>query len=173
MPLFPWRVTASGAVCVFASCVLFGSAAAQQNQSLDQALAAYVGGDYDVVARSFKESRDFMRHRLFDRRRVERWLGAWSPDKASLVAELVDRASAVSPAYVPYLVTSGQRYVLSRPSQPGASAREDDLERRWHDRVRTLAGKRSLSYLGEGRRRHADHQGEIGRTLASVAPRAS
>lgn len=127
-----WRVTASGAACVFASCVLLGSAAGQQTPRLDQLLAAYTGGDHDVVTRSFTNSHDYYRHKLYDRRKVQEWLGAWSPDKAVFVAELAERASSVAPAYISHLVAAGQRYVLSRPSPPGALPTEDTLERTWH-----------------------------------------
>jgi hypothetical protein len=118
------------AACAVVSCVLLGSAAGQQG--LDQVLATYVGGDYGVVARSFANSRDYGKYDLFDRRKLEKWLGAWSPDKAAFLAELVARAAAVAPAYIPNLVATGQQYVLGRPSQPGALPLEDNLERRWH-----------------------------------------
>src|SRR5262245_2086800 len=131
MPSFPWRVT-SAVACVFASCVLLGAEADQQGLRLDQILAAYAGGDHDVVARSFARTGDFPKYNLFDRRRVERWLGAWSPDKAALLAEIVERSASLSPQYVPNLVVTGQEYLLSRPLQPGASPKDDDLERRWH-----------------------------------------
>ena len=130
MPSSASRITAFVAACAVVSCVLFGSAAGQQ--SLDQILATYSGGDHDVVTRSFVHSNDFRKRNLFERRKIEEWLGAWSPDKAALVVELIERASSVAPAYIPNLVTTGQRYVLGRPSQPGAVLREDDLERRWH-----------------------------------------
>jgi hypothetical protein len=130
MPSSPRRVTASVAACAVVSCVLLGSAAGQQG--LDPVLAEYARGDHDVVARAFAQSNDFRKHDLFDRKKVEKWLGAWSPDKTAFMAELVVRASAVAPAYIPNLAATGQRYVLSRPSQPGAVPPEDDLERRWH-----------------------------------------
>jgi tetratricopeptide (TPR) repeat protein len=132
MTLSHWRVTVSAVACALASSVLLGSAAGQQRPRLDQIFAAYSGGDHDVVLRSFANSHDYLRHRLSERRRVEQWLGAWSPDKAMFLAELVERASSAAPAYLPNLVTTGHRYVLGRPSPPGASALEDDLERRWH-----------------------------------------
>ena len=131
MPSSPWRSTAFGAACAVAVSVLLGSASGQPRR-LDQILAAYSAGDHEVVARSFVNSLDFLKYRLSERRRVDEWLGAWSPDKAVLLAELVHRASEVAPAYIPNLVITGHRYVLDRPSPPGASAQEDDLERRWH-----------------------------------------
>ena len=130
MPSSPRRVSASVAACAVVCCVLLGSAAGQQG--LDPVFATYARGDYDVVTRALANSHDYRKHDLFDRRKVERWLGAWSPDKAAFVAELVVRASAVAPAYITNLAATGQRYVLGRPSQPGAVPLEDDLERRFH-----------------------------------------
>ena len=125
--------SASVAACLGAICLLSiaPAAAPAPQQGLDPILAAYTTGDHDVVARTLLGSNDFRKLRLVESRRVERWLGAWSPVKSDFLLELVDRASAVAPAYVGALVASGQRYVLSR-GPAGASAADDAIERRWH-----------------------------------------
>jgi tetratricopeptide (TPR) repeat protein len=127
-------------------------AASPPQQGLDPILAAYTTGDHDVVARTLVTSNDFRRLRLIDGRRLERWLGAWSPVKADFLLELIDRASAVGPAYVSPLVTKGQAYVLSRPGAVGVSAQEDALERRWHliavgTLQRRLMGEQIVGYV--------------------------
>lgn len=95
-------------------------------------LAAYLTGDYDVVARTLLTSNDFRRLRLLDGRRLERGLGPWSLVKADFLLDLADRASLIAPAYVGALVATGQRYVLSRAGPVGASPQDDAAERRWH-----------------------------------------
>ena len=125
--------SASVAACLGALCLLSiapsGSAAPQQG--LDPLLTAYTAGDHEVVARSLLTSNDFRKLRLLDGRRLDRWLGPWSIVKTDFLIELVDRASAVAPAYVGALVTTGQRYVFNR-GPAGASAQDDAAERRWH-----------------------------------------
>jgi tetratricopeptide (TPR) repeat protein len=108
------------------------AAAPVRQQGLDPMLSAYTTGDHDVVARTLLTSHDFRKLRLLDGRRLERWLGAWSVVKTDFLLELVDRASAVAPAYVGPLVTKGQAYVFSRSGPIGASAQDDAAERRWH-----------------------------------------
>ena len=119
------------AVCVGLTCVL-AAAPAPQQPALDSAFSAYSAGDHDAVARIFTHPNDFQRARILDASRLERWLGAWSPSKADFLIEMIYRASVMAPAYVGALVTGGQRYVISRPEAPGASASGDALERRWH-----------------------------------------
>lgn len=114
-------------------CVLSTAPAAAPalQQELDPIFTAYSAGDQDVVARMLVSSHDFRRLRVLDGRRLERWLGAWSQVKADFLVELIDRASAVAPAYVRSLIAKGQAYVVSR-GPTGSSAQDDAIERRWH-----------------------------------------
>ena len=117
-----------------------------QQQRLDAEYAAYVGGDHAAVERLFPRSDDFGRYRLFDEKRIERWLGAWTTDKAAFLLEVMDRAGTMAPAYLPSLARAGQRYIVRRPNAPGTSPREDEFERRYH--VITL-GILQRAMLGE------------------------
>lgn len=125
--------SASVAACLGAICLLSIAPAAAPvlQQGLDPMLSAYTTGDHDVIARTLLTSNDFRKLRLIEGRRLERWLGGWSVVKADFMLELVDRASAVAPAYVGTLVTKGQAYVVSR-GPVGSSAPDDAAERRWH-----------------------------------------
>jgi tetratricopeptide (TPR) repeat protein len=126
--------SASVAACLGAICLLSiaPAAAPVPQQGLDPMLSAYTTGDHEVISRTLLTSNDFRKLRLLDGRRLERWLGAWSVVKADFLLELVDRASAVAPAYVGPLVTKGQAFVLSRAGPVGTSAQDDAAERRWH-----------------------------------------
>jgi tetratricopeptide (TPR) repeat protein len=108
-------------------------AAAPDQQGLDRMLAAYASGDHEVVTRTLARSRDFQKHDLLlNERHLEKWLGAWDRTKAAMLAEIVDRASIIALAYGRVVLAVGQRYVLNRPSPPGASPADDAIERRWH-----------------------------------------
>lgn len=143
-------VACIGLVCTLAAAP--GAAPAREQQRLDAVLAAYTAGDHEAVARAFTHSNNFQQMNALNVTRFDRWLGAWSPIKADFLIELIDRASAVAPAYVPSLVISGQRYVLRRPDPPGVSAQDDALERRWHVMAiaflqRHVMGPKILQYI--------------------------
>jgi len=116
-------------VCAIASLAVRPAAV---DQSLDQILAAYSGGDHAVVERAFAKSADFQKYRFTNQDRLQKWLGAWSRPKAALLIEIVERASLVATAYIDDLLIVGQPYVMTRPAPPGASVADDTLERRWH-----------------------------------------
>jgi tetratricopeptide (TPR) repeat protein len=115
--------------------------------SLDALLAGYAAGDHAVVSRTFARSSDFQRHGFGDRRRLQRWLGAWQPAKARLAIELAIRAGEIAPAYTLGILGSGRDYVLRRGDAPGVSASDDALERRWHGLA--LAVLQARFYDGE------------------------
>ena len=82
--------------------------------TLDAVLAAYLGGDVDVVSRSFGRSADFPdRLRLNEPREFDRWLGSWDRRKALLVIEIARATAQVSPRFPRIVVDAGRRYVLT------------------------------------------------------------
>ena len=98
-----------------------------QRLTLDAVFSAYVGGDLDVVSRSFGRSADFPdRLRLNDPREFDRWLGSWDRRKALLVIEIARSTGDVSPRFPRVVVEAGRRYVLTNgagePATPEASA---------------------------------------------------
>ena len=85
-----------------------------QRVTLDAVLAAYLGGDLDVVSRSFSRSPDFPdRLRLNDPRELDRWLGSWDRRKALLVIEIARATGQLSPRFPRIVVDAGRRYVLT------------------------------------------------------------
>src|ERR1700752_1897342 len=68
-----------------------------QRVALDPVLAAYVGGDAEIVARTFAEPREFQdRLRLTEPREFDRWLGSFDRGKAMLVLEIARAATRVA-----------------------------------------------------------------------------
>jgi tetratricopeptide (TPR) repeat protein len=85
-----------------------------QRMTLDAVLAAYLGGDVDVVSRSFGRTRDFPDQlRLNSPREFERWLGSWDRRKALLLLEIARTTGQVSPRFPPVVVDAGRRYLLT------------------------------------------------------------
>ena len=101
-----------------------------QRVALDDVLAAYLGGDFEVVQRTFVRSLDFQNRLRIDRpRELDRWLGSWNRGKALLLLEFARRSATIAPQYVFVIVGSGRRYLVSNtvPSDGGA-----DFVRLWH-----------------------------------------
>ena len=121
--------TGLAAVLVLALCV-GGLAHAPQRVALDDVLAAYVAGDYDVVKRSFLRSTDIQRRLRVDRPRdIDRWLGKWDRGKALLLLEFARTSATVAPQYVYVIVGQGRRY-LTLNYVP--SVETHDWIRDWH-----------------------------------------
>lgn len=83
-----------------------------QHVTLDAVLNAYLGGDTEVVARTFARSPDFgERLRFDDPRELERWLGSWNRGKALLLIEIARASARVAPQYTFLVVRQGRRYL--------------------------------------------------------------
>jgi hypothetical protein len=107
------------------------SAPAQQ-ATLDSVFAAYIGGDRDVIRRTFTRSRDFQTARVAQEGHLDRWLTPWHRGKAVMLLELAEASTRVAPQYTPYLLGAGRQYV--RPTRegnepPGVGA---SFVRTWH-----------------------------------------
>src|SRR6187431_1911486 len=105
-------MTARLIVCAIACCLATGATRdslsafsidqrdSSQRVTLDAVLAAYLGGDVDVVSRSFGRSPDFPdRLRLNDPREFDRWLGSWDRRKALFLIEIARATAQVSPRF--------------------------------------------------------------------------
>ncbi len=104
-----------------------------QRQTLDDVLAAYVGGDFEVIQRTFVKSIDIQeRLRLDKPRELDRWLGQWNRAKALLLLEFARISATRAPQYVPVLVGAGRRYLATARDTGLASARTTDFVRAWH-----------------------------------------
>ena len=99
--------------------------------TLDSVLAAYLGGDTDVVVRTFRRSRDFQAARV-DAGVLSRWLASWHRGKAVMLLELAEASTRVAPQYTPILVGAGRQYV--RADRQGAEplAAGAAFVRLWH-----------------------------------------
>lgn len=126
-------MTARLIAVAIACCLVAGARDQAPRATLDSVFAAYVGGDPDVVSRSFSRVADFPdRLRLNDPREFDRWLGSWDRRKALLVIEIARATADVSPRFPRVVVEAGMRYVLTAggPERitPEASANIDV----WH-----------------------------------------
>jgi hypothetical protein len=100
--------------------------------ALDSVFAAYVGGDLDVVTRTFARSRDFQTARVADPGHLNRRLATWHRGKSVMLLELAEASVRVGPQYTRILLDAGRQYV--RPTRegnepPGAGA---SFVRLWH-----------------------------------------
>jgi tetratricopeptide (TPR) repeat protein len=104
-----------------------------QRATLDSVFAAYVGGDMDVVSRSFGKVADFPdRLRLNDPREFDRWLGSWDRRKALLVIEIARATADVSPRFPRVVVEAGLRYVLAAGGGELATPEGREQTQLWH-----------------------------------------
>jgi len=117
-------MTARLLVCAIACCLATGATRSRlspfsidqrdssQRVTLDAVLAAYLGGDVDVVSRTFGQSATFPdRLRLNDPREFDRWLGSWDRRKALFLIEVARATAEVSPRFPRIVVDAGRRYV--------------------------------------------------------------
>lgn len=97
-----------------------------QRVTLDGVLAAYVGGDFEVIQRTFVRSIEIQKILHLDKpRELDRWLGLWDRKKAVLLLDFAQTSARVAPQYVFSIVSAGRRYL--------AQARDsDDFVRLWH-----------------------------------------
>jgi tetratricopeptide (TPR) repeat protein len=101
-----------------------------QTQSLDAVLAAYVGGDFTIVDRTFTRSIEVQKLLRLDKpRELDRWLGPWHRGKALLLLEFARASARVAPQFVRTLVEIGRRYVAAAPPEPGDGG---SFLRIWH-----------------------------------------
>jgi len=104
-----------------------------QKAALDGLLSAYVGGDFDVVQRTFVRSLDFQHRLRIDKpRELDLWLGPWDRRKALLILELARTSASVAPQYVFVIVGVGRRYLAAAPGSNGGSDNPSDFVRVWH-----------------------------------------
>ena len=90
-----------------------GDSRPQVDSSVDAVLKAYRGGDFDVVAKSFTKSTDFVEKlRINEPRDLERWLGDWDRTKAVFVIELAHVAISRGAQFMTGLTRAGRRYLL-------------------------------------------------------------
>ena len=135
------RLTVCAIACFLATAATYGRAPessidqrdAAQRVTLDAVLAAYLGGDVDVVSRSFGRSSDFPdRLRLNDPREFDRWLGSWDRRKALLVIEIARATAQVSPRFPRIVVDAGRRYVLTAGAGEFATPETRAHVQLWH-----------------------------------------
>ena len=106
-------------------------APAQMGASLDRMLAAYVGGDFDVVAKAFHKSQEFQTARVIDSR-FDRWLGSWQRPKAALVLELADTSTRVAPQFTRTLLESGRKYIATAEDKRHLGPADQPFVQTWH-----------------------------------------
>ena len=102
---------------------------------LDRIYSAYAAGDHAIVGKALPRSLDFQHLRLGDRRRLDRWLGAWDRTKAAFVLELVHQSGVVAPAYTLPLLGAGGTYLLRGAETAPAASRNDPVAALWHQVV--------------------------------------
>lgn len=107
------------------------NAPAQMGASLDRVLAAYVGGDFDVVSKSFHKSQQFQTARVIDSR-FDRWLGSWQRPKAALVLELADTSTRVAPQFTRTLLESGRKYIATAEDKHHLGPADQPFVQTWH-----------------------------------------
>jgi hypothetical protein len=148
---YPGRlVIAAGLLAVTCGvAIVSGQSGAAAGSPADRLFAAYAAGDYEIVARTLTQPRDFQALHLTDPHAVARWLGAWQPRKATFLVELATVTTSVAPAQTWSLLSAGQRYVTGRPNRPGASSAEDAYERLWHRTALGLLQRSSLASFEE------------------------
>ena len=119
--------TAFVAIVVMVLCIAPCEA---QRVTLDDVLSAYLGGDVDVIHRTFVRSLDFQNRLRTDRpRELDRWLGSWDRGKALLLLEFARTSANVAPQYVFVIVGAGRRYISANSVQSNGAA---DFVRLWH-----------------------------------------
>ena len=104
---------------------------AQMGASLDRLLAAYVGGDFDAVAKAFPKSQEFLRARVIDSR-FDRWLGSWQRPKAALVLEIADTSTRVAPQFTRTLLESGRKYIAVAEDKRLLGPSDQPFVQTWH-----------------------------------------
>ena len=113
--------------------VLCIAPARAQRVALDEVLGAYLGGDYEVIQRTFVRSLDFQERLRIDKpRELERWLGPWSRGKALLLLELARVSAGVAPQYVAVFAGAGRRYIARARGTDTGSNHSADFVRVWH-----------------------------------------
>jgi tetratricopeptide (TPR) repeat protein len=118
-----------------------------QRLTLDAVFAAYLGGDLDVVPRSFGRSRDFPdRLRLYDSREFEHWLGPWDRRKALLLIEIARATAEVSPRFPRVVVDAGRRYVLTAGRGELDTPEAAALVHLWHRAAAALLQRFGTSF---------------------------
>lgn len=96
-------------------------------------MRAYLGGDFEVIQRTFLRSTDFLNVlRLNKPRELERWLGPWDRGRALLLLEFARASINVAPHYAPSIVRAGRRYVATAPGADGGSDGAADFVQTWH-----------------------------------------
>lgn len=103
-----------------------------QQVTLDSVLTTYLGGDREVVNRTFTRSRDFQTARVAQEGYLDRWLSPWHRGKAVMLLELAEASTRVAPQYIPYLLAAGRQYVRATREgnePPGVGA---SFVRTWH-----------------------------------------
>jgi hypothetical protein len=78
-----------------------------QGGSLDATLAAYIGGDTGIIARTFARPREFEERR----HELDRWLKSWDRGKALVLLEMARVASSVAPRYTLVMANVGRTYI--------------------------------------------------------------
>ena len=117
-----------------------------QRPTLDGVLSAYLGGDVDVIQRTFRRSVDFHAVIRLDRPRdLDRWLGSWNRGKALLLLEMARTSAGVAPQYVPMIMGAGRRYLAANIVTDGTI----DFRRLWHRAAIAVL-------LGSGDPRHVE-----------------
>ena len=121
------------------ACLLFATATAgsagsahpapAQGGSLDATLAAYLGGDTAIIARTFTRPRDFE----VLRRDLDRWLKSWDRGKALVLLEVSRVAGSVAPQYAATIVNVGRVYMETASGGDRAAPDFAAFVQTWHD----------------------------------------
>jgi hypothetical protein len=95
---------------------------------LDATMAAYLGGDSAVIARTFTRPRDFENRR----HELDRWLESWDRGKALILLEISRVAATIAPQYGSIYVNVGRVYVETLPGGDRAVPDNAAFVQTWH-----------------------------------------
>ncbi len=109
------------------------SVGAAQRVTLDSVLVEYLGGDFDVIQRTFVRSLDFQNRLRIDKpRELDLWLGPWNRGKALLLLELARTSASVAPQYVYVIADAGRRYIATAQKIDLESTQTANFVQVWH-----------------------------------------
>ena len=103
--------------------------ASAQGGSLDATLAAYLGGDTAIIARTFTRPREFENRRD----EFDRWLKSWDRGKALVLLEMARVASTVAPRYTLVIANVGRTYIDKTSGGDPASPETAAFVQSWHE----------------------------------------